>query len=95
LHPADPNVAISRQAPLYTLLADQISLDEGSLPAPRSHSPGTTVAIGLGLIDGNRCIAVLLGVDKRSSRRLRAAVVAHTFVRAVISAGEWCIGVRR
>ena len=81
LHPADPDVAVAKQAPLHTLLADQVSLDEGPLPAPRPHALGATVGIGLGLVSGNRRFAVLLGVDKRSSRRLRDAVVARAFAR--------------
>jgi hypothetical protein len=94
LHPADPDVAIARQATLHTLLADQIALDEGPFPAPRSHAPGAMVRIGRGLVSGNRCFAVLLGVDKRSSL-LFDGVVANTSFGATVTFGEWCVSVCR
>jgi hypothetical protein len=94
LHPTDPDIAIAKQAPLHPLLANQIALDEGSLPAPRSYAPGAMVRIGRGLVSGNRCFAVLLGVDKRSSL-LFDTVVGLAFVRATITAVERCVSVRR
>jgi hypothetical protein len=94
LHPADPNIAIAKQAPLHTLLANQIALDEGSFPAPRSYASGAMVRFGRGLVSGNCFFAVILGVDKRSSL-LFDAVVARTFVRATITAVERCVSVRR
>ena len=95
LHPADPDIAITRQAALHTLLADEIPLDEGSLPAPRSHAPGAMVRIGRGLASGNRRSAVLLGVDERSRCRLFDAIVAQAFAEATITAGDWCVCVCR
>ena len=97
LHSADPDVAVAKQTPLHTLLADQISLDVGSFPAPRPHALGVTVRTERGLVSGYRRFAVLLGVDKRSSRQLLdlEAVVAPAFGGAILTAGDWCVGVRR
>jgi hypothetical protein len=85
LHPADPDIAIAKQAPLHTLLANQIALDEGSFSAPRSYAPGAMVRFGRGLVSSNRCFAVFLGVDERSSL-LFDTVVALAFVGATIAA---------
>ena len=95
LHPADPNVAVSEQPPLHTLLADEVSLRSRSLPARRAHALAATLGPRRGLIGGNRRRAVLSGVDKRSRCRLLAAVVTHAFAGANFTTVGWYVGVRR
>jgi hypothetical protein len=93
LHPADPHVAVTEQPPLHALLADQVALRAGSLPARRPHALGAALRTP-GVVIGADVRGAFLGVDERSARRWLDAVIARAFARAIFAAGNWCVGIR-
>ena len=95
LHPADPNVAVPEQSSLDALLSDEISLSPWPFSARRPHALAAAQWPRGALIGSNRRFAVFSGVDERSSRRLRVAVVARAFTGAITAVGGSYVGVRR